>query len=190
MEYSKFLRDVHVIAETLEVAKLVDIYELRDEDISDASPRRFYFVILESLRIAQPKPFHTPLIDSGIACDPEAGLFFEENFNQQQLAKGSAENQHLVDFINDIERLRTFYQVIWMRFNKGISDIRATTWAADEPNMPDTLSEAMERSSNSMQQIWRAVVPYIDKTIPSQKEIEVAYQKKFRSVVEKEFPAR
>lgn len=49
---SDFQRDVHVIKETYKVAELADLYETRTEDLGDADPRRFYFTILQGLRIA------------------------------------------------------------------------------------------------------------------------------------------
>jgi hypothetical protein len=51
----------------------------------DADPRRFYFTVLKGLRVAQPRTPRTPLIGVGIDCDPEAGLYFEEEFNRSSL---------------------------------------------------------------------------------------------------------
>jgi hypothetical protein len=189
LKYGEFQRDVHVIAETLQVARLADLYEVKSETLGDADPRRFYFTILESLRVAQPKTFRSELVDVGLDCDPEAGLFFEESFNQQELGKGG-DDQHLVDLISDIERLRNFYQLVWMSFTNGIADIRATTWVGDTPNTPDTISSAVASSSNSMQQMWRVTIPYIDKQMPSEKQLEMAYRQKFNEAVEQEYPAR
>jgi hypothetical protein len=154
-EFSNFQRDVHVIAETYKVAELADLYETSVESLGDADPRRFYFTILTELRIAKPRTPRTPLISVGMDCDPEAGLFFEEEFNQQQLAKIGA-NQRLVDLVFDIERLRTFYQLSWNLFNKGIDDVRATTWSGDSPSTPDTITPMIDASSTAMSDVRRA----------------------------------
>ena len=113
------------------MAKFVDLYNMKKEQLGDASPLRFYLVILDMLRITQPRVSPTQLIKTGIACDPEAGLFWEEQFYQQQLAQYGAD-QKLSTMIFDIELLRTLYQLSWNVFNKGISDVRATKWVDDE----------------------------------------------------------
>ena len=107
---SDLQRDVHVIYETYEVAELADLYETKIDNLGDADPRRFYFIVLQGLRIAQPRTTRTPLVNVGIECDPEAGLYFQEEFYQQQLAKSGAD-QRVVNLIFDIERLRTLYQL-------------------------------------------------------------------------------
>ena len=99
---------------------------------------------LSSGKLDQATP-GTPLISVGIDCDPEAGLYFEEEFNQQQLAKSGA-NQRLVDLVFDIERLRTLYQLSWNLFNKGMDDVRATTWLyaiCHRPGEPRRLDNAL-----------------------------------------------
>jgi hypothetical protein len=102
---SNYQRDVEVIAETYKVAKLADLYDVKKEALAASDPRNFYFTILEGLRVAEPRTSRKPLNRSDINCDPEAGLYFEEEFNQQQLAKYGA-NQRVVNLIFDIERLR------------------------------------------------------------------------------------
>ena len=110
LRLSDFQRDAHIIYETYEVAELSDLYETKIENLGEADPRRFYFVVLQGLRIAQPRTTRTPLVNVGIECDPEAGLYFHEEFYQQELAKSGA-NQRIVNLIFDIERLRTLYQL-------------------------------------------------------------------------------
>ena len=119
VKFSDFLRDVHVIYDTYKVAELADLYEVTADKLGKADPRRFYLVVLQGLRIAQPRTMRTPLINVGIGCDPETGLFFQEEFYQQQLAKSGAD-QHTVDLVFDIERLRTLYQLTWNLFNRAM----------------------------------------------------------------------
>jgi hypothetical protein len=188
VKYSNFERDVHVIVGTLEVARLADLYEVSKTDLTEADPRRFYFIILDSLRIAQPRAVGTPRIDNGISCDPEAGLFFEESFNKQELGKRGMDEQRLVDLNKDIERLRTFYQLSYLRLNKEIDDTRATRWKGDTPDMPDSVSPAIEVSGVSMQQMWTAIVPYIDKQFPSEKTFEAAYLARLNAATQREHP--
>jgi hypothetical protein len=139
LKTSDFQREVHLIFDTYKVAELADLYETQIESLGDADPRRFYFIILQGLRGVQPRTPRTPLVGVGIDCDPEAGLFFQEQFYQQELTKTGAD-QHMVNLVFDIERLRTLYQLCWNLFNKGLDDVRATTWKDDTPNSPDSIT--------------------------------------------------
>ena len=47
---SDLQRDVHVIFETYEVAELADLYEIKIDNLADADPRRFYFIVLQGLK--------------------------------------------------------------------------------------------------------------------------------------------
>lgn len=182
-----FQRDVHLIRDTYDVAKLADLYETQMESLGDADPRRFYFTILRWLRLAQPRTPRTPLIKSGIDCDPEAGLFFEEEFNQRQLAKAGAD-QRLVNLIFDIERLRTFYQLSWNMLNKSIDDVRATTWKGDIPSTPDSITPLISTSDAATQAMYRVVIPYIDKQMPSEVELEARFENKRQEQAEQDYP--
>ena len=124
LKFSDFQRDVHLIYDTYKVAELADLYEVKIENLGEADPRRFYLIVLQDLRIAQPRTMRTPLINTGIGCDPEAGLYFEEEIYQQMLAESGA-NQRTVDLVFDIERLRTLYQLAWNLFDKGFNDVRS-----------------------------------------------------------------
>lgn len=153
---------------------MADLYEIPKESLGDADPRRFYFTVLQQLRVAQPRTSRTPLISTGFECDPEAGLFFEEEFNQQQLAKLGAD-QRLVNLVFDIERIRTLYQLCWNVFNKSIDDVRATTWKGDVLNAPDSITPMISTSDTATQNMFRDVISYIDKQLPSEIELETRY---------------
>ncbi|MFZ2079407.1 MAG: hypothetical protein WAV38_22710 [Xanthobacteraceae bacterium] len=189
MRLSDFQRDVHVIFETYHVAELADRYEVGAESLGDADPRRFYFVILQGLRIAQPRTPRTPLISVGIECDPEAGLYFQEEFYQRQLAQSGAD-QHLVDLVFDIERLRTMYQLSWNIFNKGISDLRATTWTGETPSAPDSITPMISTSTAATQSIYRAIFPYIEKQFPSATTFEMRFRQNMVQQATHDFPVR
>jgi hypothetical protein len=189
MMVSNFQRDVHIIAETYNVAELADVYEVTKDSLGDADPRRFYFNILESLRIAQPRTPRTPLISVGIDCDPEAGLYFYEEFNQQVLAKSGA-NQRLVNLVFDIERLRTFYQLCWNLFVKGIDDTRRTTWVGDNPNTISTIAPYIATSGTTIQMMYKVVIPYIDAQFPSKYAFEQAFKLKTKREAEHDYPVR
>jgi hypothetical protein len=189
MMVSNFQRDVHVIAETYNVAELADLYEVTKDSLGDADPRRFYFTILESLRIAQPRTSRTPQVSLGIDCDPEAGLYFYEEFNQQELAKLGA-NQRLVNLVFDIERLRTFYQLCWNLFNKGIDDTRKTTWVGDPPKTVSTIAPYIANSGTAIQMMYKEVIPYIDAQFPSKYAFELAFNQKTKRDAEHDYPAR
>jgi hypothetical protein len=187
--FGNFQRDVHLIAETYKVAELADLYETSIDSLGDADPRRFYFTILNGLRIAQPRTPRTPLISVGIDCDPEAGLYFEEEFNQQQLAKSGAD-QRLVDLVFDIERLRTLYQLSWNLFNKGIDDVRATTWTGDDLNTPDSITPMIAASSAATQNMYNSIIPYVDKQLPSRVTFEISFMQKRVQEAKHDYPAR
>lgn len=177
-QISDLQRDAHLIYETYKATEIADLYEVKKDDLGDADPRRFYFVVLQGLRIAQPRITRTPLVNVGIECDPEAGLYFQEGLYQQQLSQSGAD-QRLVNLIFDIERLRTLYQLDWNLFNKGIGDLRATTWNGDTPSSPDSITPMIATSSAATQNIYKAIIPYIKKQLPS----EVTFEMRFRQTL-------
>jgi hypothetical protein len=172
-----------------EVAELANLFETKIESLGEADPRRFYFVVLQGLRIAQPRTIRTTLVNVGIECDPEAGLYFQEEFYQRELATSGA-NQGVVNLILDIERLRTFYQLSWNVFNKGIDDVRATTWKGDEPTSPDSITPMIATSSAATQNIYKAIMPYIDKQLPSKKTLETRFMQAQVQQVTRDYPVQ
>jgi hypothetical protein len=120
---------------------------------------------------------------------PEAGLYFQEEFNQRDLAKSGAD-QRIVNLIFDIERLRTFYQLSWNVFNKGIGDVRATTWKEDEPTSPDSITPMIATSSAAMQNIYKAIMPYIDKQLPSKKALEARFMQTKAQQINRDYPTQ
>lgn len=175
LKFSDFQRDVHLIYDTYKTAELADLYDVTPESLGDADPRRFYLVILQGLRNVQPRTARTPLINTGIECDPEAGLYFQEEFYQQELAKSGAD-QPTVNLVFDIERLRTLYQLMWNLFNKGIDDVRRTTWTGDDANSPDSITPMIATSSTATQDMYKTIIPYIDKQLPSEVTFEMRYR--------------
>jgi hypothetical protein len=186
---SDYQRDVHVVYDTYKIANLADLYEVRLEDLSDGDPRRFYFTILNKLRVAQPRAPQTPQISAVIECDPEAGLFFEQEFNRRQLAKVGAE-QRLVNLVFDIERLRTLYQLSWNLFTKSLDEGRATTWNGDKPNSPDRINPMIATSSTATQNMYKTIVPYIDQQFPSELRFETRFLAKVRRQAEQDYPVK
>jgi hypothetical protein len=174
IQFSNLKRDVHVIYSIYDGARLYNLFDLDISQLDDVSPLKFYLSILAALRNVQPRVSLTPIVSAGIDCDPEAGLYFEEAFNQQELAKSGAD-QRIVNMIFDIERIRTLYQISWNAFDKGMRDLRATTWTGDKPNTPDSISPWVSSSSAAIQSIYKTVVPFIDKNVPSDAQIETSF---------------
>ncbi len=189
LRLSDFQRDAHVIYETYEVAELSDLYDTKIDNLGEADPRRFYFVVLQGLRIAQPRTTRTPLVNVGIECDPEAGLYFQEEFYQHELAKSGA-NQRTVNLIFDIERLRTLYQLNWNLFNKGIDDVRATNWNGDIPSTPDSVTPMIATSSAATQNIYKAIIPYIEKQFPSKIALQTRFMQTQVQQATRDYPAQ
>ena len=187
LDFDNFRRDVQIISETYKIAKLVDLYELKKEDLGNASPLRFYYSVLEMLRIAQSRVSRTTLISVGIACDPEGGLFWEEELYQNQLQYGA--DQRLVNLIFDIERLRTFYQLSWNLFNKGVADVKAAKWVGDTPNAPNTIDPYINSAGTAVQNIYKIIIPYIDKQLPSETAFETLFMQRVRQNAERDYPA-
>ena len=188
-QFSNLKRDVHVISAIYDVAKLYDMFDLDISQLDEVSPLKFYLSILGALRNAQPKVSLTPIVSVGIDCDPEAGLYFEESFNQQELAKGGA-NQRVVNMIFDIERIRTLYQFSWNAFDKGLKDLRATTWTGDKPNTPDSIGPWVSSSSAAIQNIYKTVIPFIDKNVPSDAQVETSFMARQAQDASKDYPVR
>jgi hypothetical protein len=67
------------------------------------------------------------------------------------------------------------YQLSWNVFNKGVSDLRATTWNGDNATTPDSIAAMISTSSAATQNIYKAIFPYIDKQYPS----ELMFQNRF-----------
>jgi hypothetical protein len=141
---SNYKRDIQVIAETYRVAKLADLYEVKREHLGDVDPRKFYFEILERLRASpQPTNFRTPPSRQEDNCDPEVGLYLEEEFVGHQLGKTGV-FKRLVNLISDIERLRNLYDLSRNLLTKGIADVRETPSSGDAPNSPSNIQSYVE----------------------------------------------
>jgi hypothetical protein len=188
-QFSNLKRDVHVISAIYDVAKLYDMFDLDTSQLDDVSPLKFYLSILGALRNAQPRVSLTTIVSVGIDCDPEAGLYFEESFNQQELAKDGA-NQRIVNMIFDIERIRTLYQLSWNAFDKGMKDLRAITWTGDKPNMPESIGPWVSSSSAAIQNMYKTVIPFIDKNVPSDAQIEASFMAKQAQNASKDYPVK
>jgi hypothetical protein len=131
----------------------------------------------------------TPLINVGVGCDPEAGLYFQEEFYQQQLAKTGAD-QHTVDLVFDIERLRTLYQLTWNLFNKGIDDVQGTTWRDDNAVAPDNVTPMVAASDVATQNIYKTVIPFIDEQFPSEKTLEMRFMRDQNQLAQHDYPVQ
>jgi hypothetical protein len=188
---SAFKRDVHVIAETYQVSKYADLYEVSYESLGQYDPRRFYYMVLDLIRKAQPLAMQQGIIDHGVKCDPEAGLFFEEEFNRGQLSKAGINPAHIVKLIEDIQRLRSLYQVVWVAFDQGSDEVANTTWNGDDTsNTPALLEPAISHLPSSGQVMWKTVMPFISEQMPTEKDFEVQFQIKYKNAVEKEYPGK
>src|SRR5258708_6763914 len=120
---NNYKRDVEVIAETYRVAKLADLYKVKKEDLGNADPRKFYFGILEQLRVSQPGTSETPQRVHDNNCDPDRALVFEEEFNRQQFQQALGRDKRFANLIFDIERLRTLYDLYSNLLIGDIADI-------------------------------------------------------------------
>ncbi len=170
------------------MAKLADLYEVKKEDLGDVDPRKFYFVILERLRVSQLHAPRTPQIGQENNCDPETGLFFEEEFNRKQLAKSHGDPR-LTNLLFDMERLRTLYDLSKNLLTKGIADIRSTKSSGDGPNSPSSIQSYVATSSNEIQSIYRTIVPYINQQFPSDGSLEQTFQLKAKKQIKGDHPA-
>jgi hypothetical protein len=187
MRFSALERDVKVILFVYQVAKMVDIYELGKERLGEASPLLFYMAVLDALRLAQPRVTLTPITNAGFKCDPEGGLYWEEEFVKREIKKGAVD-QRLVNFIFDIERLRTLYQLDWNLFNKALDDLKKVKWIGDEPDIPDTISSYIETSGAVIRDVYKVVTPYINSNLPSDEQVESWFMQKQAEDAAKDFP--
>jgi hypothetical protein len=187
---SDFQRDVHVISEVFGVAKLADLYDVKQSDLGRDDPRQFYYKILLMLQANQPKPTRTALIRSGIDCDPEAGLFMEEEFASRQIAQNSVLAPQMQELVADIERLRVLYQVVWKTFGHSADDVRAMRWNGDDPFIPDTVTPMIEGSDDVSKRIYKIVVAYIDSQMPTETTFEARHRQKIGEKAERDFPLK
>jgi hypothetical protein len=186
LKFSKLQRDEHVIAEVLAVAKLSDLYEVRQSDLQRDDPRQFYYKILLMLRANQPQVSQSTRVDFGIDCDPEAGLYWEEDFALHELA--NVPDSHMTNLVSDIERIRTLYQLCWKLFMHGIDDIHATRWNGDEPFMPDSITLMINGSNETIKRLYNIVIAYVDAQMPSEKEFEIKYTQSVVDQANRKFP--
>lgn len=186
LKFSKLQRDAHVIAEVLAVAKLADLYEVRQSDLQRDDPRQFYYKILLMLRANQPQVSQSTRVDFGIDCDPEAGLYWEEDFALHELAK--VPDPHMTNLVSDIERIRTLYHLCWKLFTNGIDDIHATRWNGDEPYIPDSIALMINGSNEITKRLYNIVIAYIDAQMPSEKEFENKYRQGVVDEANRKFP--
>jgi hypothetical protein len=95
-----------------------------------------------------------------------------------------------VNLVFDIERLRTLYQLCWNLFNKGLDDVRATTWKDDTPNSPDSITPMISVSSAATQSMFKVIIPYIDQQLPSKVALEARFKAKQRREAEQDYPVQ
>jgi hypothetical protein len=184
-----FQRDVHVIEETLAVAGLTDLYDVQKEDLASDDPRQFYLKVLLLIRAIDPNPSRTNRRQLGVDCDPESGLFSEENISLNLMAGSgqfAASNAKLVD---DIERLRSLYQISWQLFNRKADDLRKTVWDGDHPRGPHTEAELVNKATGLNRDLL-GVLAYLDKRFPSEKTFAVRYQAAYMQQLNKKYPAK
>jgi hypothetical protein len=190
LKTSNFQRDVHVLAETYHAAEIADLYDVKAETLGADDPRKFYLTILEMTRIAQPRAPRTPLIKSNIECDLEAALFLMEEFNQQQLSKNAVMSQRMVNFIADIERLRTLYQLSRNLLDKGLAEFRGATVAVGgDAKFPNIIEAYIAASFPATQLMYKHITPYIAEQYPSDQALETAFQAEQKKQIEKDYPA-
>ncbi len=167
---SNYKRDVQVIAETYRVAKLADLYGVSKDDLGDSDPRRFYFEILERLRVSQPRIDREPQLRQADICDPEVGLYLEEKVFRQQLGK-SGDFKRLLNLISDIDRLRNLYDLSTNILTRGIADLKAAVLSDDASS---SIGIYIASSSNAIQSMHATIVPYINRQFPSDESFEQA----------------
>lgn len=170
------------------MAKLADLYGVKQSDLGRDDPRQFYYKILLMLQANQPKPTRTALIKSGIDCDPEAGLFMEEEFAARQIEKNSALAPQMQDLVANIERLRVLYQVVWKTFGHSADDVRAMRWNGDDPFVPDTVTPMIEGSDDVSKRIYKIVVAYIDSQMPTEATFDARHRQRIGENAQHAFP--
>lgn len=82
------------------------------------------------------------------------------------------------------------YQLSWNVFNKGISDLRATTWNGDIPSTPDSIAPMIATSSAATQNIYKAIFPYIKKQFPSEMTFESRFMQKQIQQATRDYPVQ
>jgi hypothetical protein len=172
----------------LSVAKLADLYDVKQSDLGQDDPRQFYYKVLLMLRANQPKPPRTAQVRIDIKCDVEAGLYWEEEDSLHQLAQQDVTAPQMSLLVADIERLRSLQQAFWKIFNHGAADVRAIRWSGDEPYIPDTMTPLVEGSDDLTKRLYKIVVAYIDERLPTDKEFEAKFRQKMAEKAERDNP--
>ena len=129
------------------------------------------------------------MIDVGIECDPEAGLFWEETFYQNVLTQNGAD-QHLVNMIFDLEKIRTLYQLDWALFTRGLDDLKGVKWNNDTPNTPHSADAWISTSSLAIQNINKGIIPYINSNLPSEVQIETTFMQGVAQNAASDYPVK
>ena len=63
IEFGALKRDAHLLQSLYDIAKYTDLYELKREQLGADSPLRFYFAVMEAMRIAEPRIYFTDTND-------------------------------------------------------------------------------------------------------------------------------
>ena len=90
----------------------------------------------------------------------------------------------------DIERLRTLYQLAWNLFNKGIDDVRGTTWKGNNAVAPDNITPMVAVSSAATQNMYKTVIPFIDEQFPSEGTLEMRFMQEQNQLAQHDYPVR
>jgi hypothetical protein len=173
---SNYKRDIQVVAETYRVTRLADLHGISKEDLADTDPRKFYFEILQRLRVSQPVTSRTPQLRQETNCDLEAGLYLEEELTRRRLGKAgdfrfrkTADVKGLVNLISDIERLRNLYELSRNLLTRGIADVPGTLVPGEPSN---SIGSYIAASNAEIQSMHSTIVPYIDQQFPSDWSLE------------------
>ena len=75
-------------------------------------------------------------------------------------------------------------------FNKSLDDVRATTWKGDLLNAPDSITPMISASDTATQNMFKAIIPYIDKQLPSEIELETRYLDKRKRQAVDDYPVQ
>ena len=187
--FSDYIRDVRVIASLLEFVHLTNLYNVNDQTMHPADPKRFLYTILSALRGLQPEPSpgKNPIPQKGCTIDLAADL--EEDFAKIQLSK-SPTDEATLRIIKDIRRARSLFLLASNRLKLSIQDNDETKWNGEIPTMGSNFNNWLSRQPTSVKMVDEKIQGYINVLMPSDKAYETRQATTNADAATKEHPAR
>ena len=186
---SDYVRDVHIVAELLEVAEIDNLYGLQSDEANKLDPRLFYYTVLVGLRAMLPDPPAVKRLQTQEdGCVMHKAIVILEGFNMTEMAREPT-NKGILNYILDIRRIGVLLDLSSKTLEYGISDSKTIKWNGDVPTLALGYDKWLATQNQSVQLVSNKVVPFINASMPSKMHLKTTHDSKVAAGVIADGPA-